>query len=63
MDELIRKRFSEDVATDEKLSFLNAIEIAILALSRNPAATDELLRILCEAYGECEFAEQRRIEQ
>ncbi len=62
MDELIKKRISEAVVDDDRIMFLNAIEVAILALSRNPVATDELLSILCEAYAECEVAD-RQAEQ
>lgn len=53
MDELIKRRFTGTTDDDELICFLNAIEVAILALSRNPAATDELLSILCEAYAAC----------
>lgn len=44
--------FSDDEAPD--LWYLKALELAICALSKNPAATQALLARLCEAYEMCD---------
>ena len=56
------------VDDDPEIVYLHAIEVAIVALSKSPKATSELLADLCTAYSRCsmldrELAEQRRIEQ
>ena len=63
------ERLSENIDDDApEIVYLHAIEVAIVALSKCPSATSELLADLCNAYGRCsmldrELAEQRRIEQ
>lgn len=60
---------NQGIADDApEIVYLHAIEVAIVALSKCPKATSELLADLCTAYSRCsmrdrELAEQRRIEQ
>ena len=63
--EMLNKNIADD---DPEIVYLHAIEVAIVAISKCPSATSELLADLCTAYGRCsmrdrELAEQRRIEQ
>ena len=41
-----------DTAAVEALAVIHGLEAAICALSRHPKATDRLLALLCEAYGD-----------
>jgi len=52
LDELARRSFNEDDSLQQNL--IDALEIAICALSKSPAATWCLLIRLCEAYYEAE---------
>lgn len=52
LNELALRSFNEDDSPQQCL--IDSLEIAICALSKNPAATWTLLGKLCEAYNEAD---------
>lgn len=52
LDELARRSFNDFDSPQQ--CFIDSLEIAICALSKNPAATWTLLGKLCEAYNEAD---------
>lgn len=53
--EMLTKNIADD---DPEIVYLHALEVAIVALSKCPKATNELLADLCNAYGRCSMLDR-----